>query len=69
MYMEMDLAFELEKNVLELKSRSLKTGRTKLKPLPKEPPNKFKTELTLKVLLKKNNNTTPVITVNPSDHF
>jgi hypothetical protein len=34
--MEMDLAFELEKNVLELKSRSLKTGRTKAEtPYPK----------------------------------
>jgi hypothetical protein len=43
MYMEMDLAFELgskvlelEKIVLELKSRSLKIGRTKLSnPYPK----------------------------------
>jgi hypothetical protein len=52
-----------------LKSRSLKIGRTKLKPLPEETPNKFKTELRLNVLLKKNNNTTPVISANPSDHF
>jgi hypothetical protein len=52
-----------------LKSRSLKIGRTELKPLPEETPNKFKTELRLKVLFKKNNNTTPVISANPSDHF
>jgi hypothetical protein len=35
-----------------------KLGEPKLKPLPKEPPNKYKTELRLKVLFKKEQHNT-----------